>query len=80
MKPVDNSCLLQLLNNYGITTINISDIIDVTYGTARYRVELSDFSIREANALSKHLNIPLADFAEILDGNKEILKKYLLPL
>lgn len=59
----NNSCLLQLLNNYGITTINISDILDVSYNKARHRVIISDFSIRESNTLAKHFNIPLADFA-----------------
>lgn len=76
----NNTCLLQLLNNYGVTTINVSDIIDVTYSTARRRVEISNFWAREADMLSKHLNIPLSDFMEILEGNKEILKKHLLPL
>ena len=75
---MNNTCLLQLLNNYGITTMNLADIIDVAYSTARNRITISDFSIVEANKLSKHLNIPLADFAEILEGNKEILKKYLI--
>lgn len=74
----NNTCLLQLLNNYGITTINISDIIDASYSKARHRVSISDFSIVEANKISKHLNIPLTDFAEILEGNKDILKKYLI--
>lgn len=76
----DNKCLLQLFNNYGITTMKLGDIIDVTYSTARNRIEISDFWTHEASLLSKHFNIPLTDFVEILDGNKEILKKYLLPL
>lgn len=74
----DNKCLLQLLNNYGITTMQLGDIIDITYSTARNRIEVSDFWTREANVLSKHFNIPLQEFTEILDGNKETLKKYLI--
>jgi hypothetical protein len=74
----NNKCLLQLLNNYGITAMMLGDIIDVTYSTARNRIEISDFWTHEANMLCKHFNIPLADFVEILEGNKEMLKKYLI--
>lgn len=78
-KLVDNSCLLRLLNNRGIVAIDVSVILDCSYGMASKRIKTSDFSIVEANILSKHLNIPLADFAEVLEGNKEVLKKHLLP-
>lgn len=80
MKPINNSCLLQLLNNRGIVTIDVSVILDCSYSSANNRIKISDFSIVEANTLSKYLNIPLSDFAEILDGNKEVLKKHLLPI
>lgn len=75
---MDNSCLLQLLNNRRLTTIDISAILNYSYNTAHNRIKISDFSIREANTLAKYLKIPLTDFAEILDGNKDILKNYII--
>lgn len=78
MTPNNNSCLLQLLNNRRLIAINVAEILDCSYKKASYRIGISDFSITEANTLSKYLNIPLSDFAEILQGNKEILKKHLV--
>lgn len=75
---MNNSCLLQFLNNRMITTIDVSAIINCSYQTALNRIKISDFSIREANTLAKYFNIPLEDFADILEGNKEILKKYII--
>ena len=74
----DNKCLLQLLNNRRLTTIQVADILDYTYAQATLRIKNSDFSIVEARIVAKHMNIPLEDFADILDGDKEVLKKYLL--
>ena len=80
MKSRNNSCLLQLLNNRRLVTIDVSVIINCSYSKATNRISISDFSIKEANILSKYLNIPLQDFAEILEGNKEVLQKYIIKI
>lgn len=75
---VDNKCLLQLLNNYGLTAMDIGAILNCSYAKARFRIETLDFRILEVYALSEYLKIPLDDFVQILNANKDILNRHLL--
>lgn len=56
---IDNKCLLQLLNNRRLTTMQVSDILDYTYKQADLRIKNSDFSIIEARKMATYLNMPL---------------------
>jgi hypothetical protein len=74
----DNKHFIQFLNMLGLTVNEMAIGINMSYATARNKVETLNFSTQEYCALSKFTSIPEEELLQIV-LNKKSLKDVVVP-
>lgn len=68
----DNKHFINFLNQLGITVKQMGELINMSYSTARNRVETLNFSMDEMRRLSQSTHIPLEEIFYIISQKKTV--------
>lgn len=74
----DNKHFIQFMNQLGITTYQLAMELNMSYGTARHKIETLKFTAPEICQLSEFTAIPILDIISIITG-KASLKELKIP-
>lgn len=78
MDKIDNKHFIQLMNQLGLTIRELADKLNITYGTAKNRYNMLNFTIPELIKFSHISNIPMYELTLVINGKKS-LKECELP-
>lgn len=70
----DNKHFIHFLNRIGVTVNQLASKLNISYATARNRVETLNFTWRELIAFSEFTSIPLNDIIMMLENKKSIIE------